>query len=108
MSRLYIYNLKNIKVTVLPLYYSDFSVDRVIHTKKKRILSSEQSLMEDWRTQCSVELYYQFVLKKDFPSTCAESFFFSFMVSAEKIDFSPTLKSYLISQICKGHKYVQT
>lgn len=35
MSRLYIYNLKNIKVTVLPLYYSDFSVDRVIHTKKK-------------------------------------------------------------------------
>lgn len=87
MSRLYIYNLKNIKVTVLPLYYSDFSVDRVIHTKKKRILSSEQSLMEDWRTQCSVELYYQFVLKKDFPSTCAESFFFSFMVSAEKLTF---------------------
>lgn len=43
-----------------------------------------------------------------FPKYMCRELFFSFMVSAEKIDFSPTLKSYLISQICKGHKYVQT
>lgn len=56
MSRLYIYNLKNIKVTVLPLYYSDFSVDRVIHTKKKEFWDLNKAW---WKTgELSVQWNY--------------------------------------------------